>query len=365
MHWLLNGHISKIRQCLISVGLVCIVSGFCYGFSPYIGYQVVAFILLVVVSLLAMNFDIFPVFLAALISALIWDFFFITPRYTFHVSSTEDTILLVTYFLIALVNAVLTYKIRKIEKAAKQKEEKANTVKLYNTLLNSLSHELRTPIATIIGATDNLQINTGNLSERNKYDLLNEISNASFRLNQQVENLLNMSRLDSGFLQPKMDWCDINEIVHNVIKRIEDSKISQRIRINVNPEIPLFKLDKGMLEQIVYNLVNNAVLYTEPANKIEIAVTYYTDVLEIIIEDNGGGFPETEIDKVFDKFYRLKNTKTGGTGLGLSIVKGFTEAMGGSVALQNVPAGGARFTIQIAAKTSPLKTEKWIRRTYS
>ena len=75
------------------------------------------------------------------------------------------------YFLIALVNAVLTYKIRQIEKEAKKKEEKANTVKLYNTLLNSLSHELRTPIATIIGATDNLQINNDNLSERNKYDL--------------------------------------------------------------------------------------------------------------------------------------------------------------------------------------------------
>ena len=364
MNWLSFNNMDRSKQYFFSIGLICFVSALCYLFSPYIGYKVIAFILMVAVSLIAMTFDILPVFAAAIISALIWDFFFIPPRFTLHIGSTEDTILLVMYFLIALVNAVLTYKIRKIEKRAKQKEEKANTVKLYNTLLNSLSHELRTPIATIIGATDNLQINNDNLSERNKYDLINEISKASMRLNQQVENLLNMSRLESGFIQPKSDWCDINEIIYNVIKRIEETRVAQKITINVNPEIPLFKLDKGMLEQIIYNLINNAVLYTEPDRRINIVATYYTDVLEIIVEDNGNGFPETEINNVFDKFYRLKNTKAGGTGLGLSIVKGFTEAMGGSVRLENLSTGGAKFTIQIAAKTSQFKTEKWIKRAY-
>jgi two-component system sensor histidine kinase KdpD len=173
-----------------------------------------------------------------------------------------------------------------------------------------------------------------------------------------------MSRLESGFIQPRMDWCDINEIIYHVVKRIEETKISQRITINVNPEIPLFKLDKGMLEQIIYNLMNNAVLYTEPDRRIAIVATYYTNVLEIIVEDNGAGFPEKEIQNVFDKFYRLKNTKAGGTGLGLSIVKGFTEALGGSIRLQNLSTGGAKFTIQIPARTSHFKTEKWIRRTY-
>ena len=364
MNWFFFNNISKLRQYIFSILLICIVSGICYAFSPYIGYKVVAFTLLVAVSLIAMTFDILPVFVAAVISALIWDFFFIPPRFTLHVSSTEDAILLIMYFLIALVNAVLTYKIRQVEKNAKQKEEKANAVKLYNTLLNSLSHELRTPIATIIGATDNLQINKKNLSERYKDELLTEISKASFRLNQQVENLLNMSRLESGFLQPKIDWCDINEIIYNAVKRIEENKVFQKISININPEIPLFRLDKGMLEQIVYNLLNNAVLYTEPDKSIAVVATCYTDLLEIIVEDNGKGFPEEEIKNVFDKFYRLKNSRTGGTGLGLSIVKGFTEALGGSVRLQNISTGGAKFTIQIPAKTSHLKSEKWIRRTF-
>jgi two-component system sensor histidine kinase KdpD len=326
--------------------------------SPYIGYKVVAFILLVTVSLLAISFDILPVFFSALASSMIWDFFFIPPKFTFSVGSAEDRILLLMYFVIALINAVLTFKIKQIEKAARQKEVKANTVKLYNTLLNSLSHELRTPIAAIIAAADNLQINAKNLSPGNKAELIEEISKASFRLNQQVENLLNMSRLESGFIQPRKDWCDINEIIYEVVKRIEENNFAQKIAIHINPNIPLFKLDKGMLEQVIYNLVNNAGRYTADNCTISIQANCHADVLQIIVEDNGEGFPVEEIKNVFDKFYRLKNSGTGGTGLGLSIVKGFTEAMHGSVQLENISTGGARFTVQITAETSYLKNQK-------
>ncbi|MBD0280206.1 MAG: DUF4118 domain-containing protein, partial [Flavisolibacter sp.] len=329
--------ISKFRQSTFSILIVGCVSVICYAFSSYIDHRVVALILLLAVSLIAVSFDILPVLIAAALSALIWNFFFIPPRFTFHVHSTDDLVLFIMYFVIAMVNAVLTYKIRQIEKIARLREEKANTVKLYNTLLNSLSHELRTPIATIIGATDNLQTNSRNLTPQNKDELIAEISKASFRLNQQVENLLNMSRLESGFVQPKKDWCDINEVVYETVKRVEENNISQKISINIDPDIPLFKLDKGMLEQIIYNLLNNASLYTDPYSIINITATCYTNVLQIIIEDNGRGFPEEEIKNVFDKFYRLRNSKTGGTGLGLSIVKGFTEALGGNVRLENVP----------------------------
>jgi two-component system sensor histidine kinase KdpD len=326
--------------------------------SKYLDYKIVAFILLLTVSIVAVLFDIIPVFITAILSALIWDYFFIPPHFTLQVGSTEDSILLLMYFVIAMVNAVLTYKIRQIEKIGRAKEEKANTVKLYDTLLNSLSHELRTPIATIIGATDNLQSNNSNLTAENKDELIAEISKATFRLNQQVENLLSMSRIESGFIKPKKDWCDIIEVIYDAVKRIEENNISHKISINVNPDIPFFKLDKAMMEQIIYNLINNAVQYTKENSTIDIMAHCHGDTLELIIEDNGKGFPQDEIDNVFDKFYRLKNTKTGGTGLGLSIVKGFTEAQGGTVFLQNLKTGGARFTIHIITQTSNLKTIK-------
>lgn len=348
--------ISKAKQFILSILLVCIVSAVCYVLPAYVGYKVVAFILLCSVSLLAITLDILPVLVAAILSALIWDFFFIPPHFTFQIGSTEDVILLLMYFVIALVNAVLTFKIRQIEKVARQKEEKANTVKLYNTLLNSLSHELRTPISTIIAATDNLQTNNTRLTADHKSELIAEISKASFRLDQQVENLLNMSRLEAGFIQPKKDWCDISEIVYDAIKRVEENRITQQMQVSINPDIPLFKLDKGMLEQILYNLLNNAAIYTPADCSIEISASNYADLLQIIVEDNGPGFPEDEIKNVFDKFYRLKNSAAGGTGLGLSIVKGFVEAQKGSISLENVDTGGARFTISIKADTSYLKT---------
>ena len=357
MQELLINKISKGKQFVYSIAIVCVISLACFILSGFMGYKVVAFILLVTVSLLAMNLDIFPVLVAAALSALVWDFFFIPPHSTFQISSQDDVILLTMYFIIAMVNAVLTYKLRQIEKVARQKEEKANTIKLYNTVLNSLSHELKTPIATIIGATDNLHLNSSKLSATHRSELISEISQASFRLNQQVENLLNMSRIDSGSIQPRKDWCDISEIIYESVKRVENNEISQQISISINPSIPLFKLDKGMFEQIVYNLINNASQYSHAESLIKVSATSYVDLLEVIIEDNGPGFPKEEIDKVFEKFYRLKNSKTGGTGLGLSIVKGFVEALGGSILLENVPGGGAKFTVIIKAQTSLLKVD--------
>ena len=350
--------ISQPRQYIISIVLVLIISLVCYAFTSYIGYRVAALVLLLTVSVIAISFDILPVLVTAALSACIWDFFFIPPRFNFHVDTTEDAILLIMYFLIAMINAVLTHKIRQVEKASRKKEEKANAIKLYNTLLNSLSHELRTPIATIIGATDNLQTNNKNLTPDNRNQLVKEISKASFRLNQQVENLLNMSRLESGFVKPKKDWCDIIEVIYGTVEKVEENKASHKITININHNIPLFKLDKVMLEQIIYNLLINACLYTAAGSKINISAMCYADVLQIVIEDNGKGFPEEELNHVFDKFYRLKNTKTNGTGLGLSIVKGFTEALGGRVYLQNISTGGSRFTIEIPATTASLKMEK-------
>jgi two-component system sensor histidine kinase KdpD len=371
--------LNKSLQYFIAIALVCFVASVCYLLSVYIGYKVVALILMVTVSLIAMFFDIAPVLISAILSALIWDFFFIPPRFKFRVSSAEDSLLLLMYFVIALVNASLTFKIRQIEKKASEKEEKENAIKLYNTLLNSLSHELQTPIATIIGATDTLRDSETKLSGENKNELVNEISIAALRLNEQVKNLLNMSRLESGFLQLKKDWCDINELIYSAVNKVQLKVCNRKIQITVPENFPLFKLDFGIMEQIIYNLLNNALQYTPCNSTISIAANYSTIVkghfdvdenvsivhrdsvstkMTIVILDNGPGFPEKEINKVFDKFYRLDTSRTGGTGLGLSIVKGFIEAHNGTIELTNMLHGGARFKIEIPAEASYLNRLK-------
>ncbi len=357
--FVLNKKVEAKTQYLLSVLVVWLVAGACFLFSRYIGSEVVAFILLLTLSVLAMFFGIFPVLIAAVLSALIWDYFFLLPRFNFRVGNTEDKIMLSMYFVIALINGVLTFKIRQIEKAARRKEEKAKTLRLYNTLLNSLSHEFRTPIATIIGATDNLLQNPSRLSEEDEQKLLTEISIASLRLNQQVENLLNLSRLESGVIQPKKDWCDVSELVYDTIGRLDDQLKSHTVEIDIREYMPLFRLDYGLMEHVLYNLVYNAALYTPPGSLIRVKADWVGECIRLVVEDDGDGFPDAEIPKVFDKFYRLKEAKAGGTGLGLSIVKGFVEAHNGNVVLKNRIPSGARFTITIPTEILLIKqTEK-------
>jgi two-component system sensor histidine kinase KdpD len=310
------------------------------------------------VSLIAMLFDILPVLLTAILSGLILNFFFIQPLFTFHITNAEDILLFLMYLIIALVNAALTFKIREAESKARDKEEKEKTIKLYDTLLNSLSHELRTPIATIIGAIDTLKENKNKLSENNQTELLEEIDKASIRLNRQVENLLNMSRLETGMLKLKQDWCDINELIYTVIQKITQIKKEHIINFIPDEKLPLFKLDAGLIEEIVQNLVTNAILYTPKNTFINISVSYEFNNCVLSVSDNGKGFPENQIQFVFDKFYRLPNTKTGGSGLGLSIVKGFVEAHNGTIKLENKINSGACFTIIIPTETSYLNNLK-------
>lgn len=343
----------KKQQYLYSIITVLVVAAICFPLLRFIGYRVVALILLLTVSLIAVSFDILPVLATAALTALIWDYFFIPPRFNFHVDTTEDTIVLVMYFVIAMINGVLTYKMRQVEKSVRLKEERANSVKLYNTILNSLSHELRTPIATIIGATDNLQTNQ-NLNEEDRRQLLAEIAKAGLRLNQQVENLLNISRLESGHIKPKSDWCDIEELIYEVVKRVEEANPLRKIGIHVPTNLPLCFLDKGMLEQVLYNLLNNAAIHTDIKSAIDITASCHTDLLEVIIEDSGTGFTGVAMKDVFYKFSREKKAKTSGSGLGLSIVKGFTEALGGAVDVTKSAIGGVRFTIAIPVKTTYL-----------
>lgn len=346
------------KQCLISITLVFIVSIICFFSSKFVDYRITALILLMTVSIIAMLFDILPVLLTALLSGLILNFFFIQPLFTFHISNAEDILLFFMYFIIALVNAVLTFKIREAENKARDKEEKEKTIKLYNTLLNSLSHELRTPIATIIGAIDTLKENKNKLSEDNQSELFEEIDNASIRLNRQVENLLNMSRLETGMLKINQDWCDLNELIYTVIQKVTPIKNNHTISFVPNENLPLFKLDAGLIEEIIQNLLTNAILYTPKNTIIKMEAWHQSDNCVFSVSDDGNGFPENEIQFAFDKFYRLPNTKTGGSGLGLSIVKGFVEAHNGTIKLENNNNSGANFTITIPTETSYLNNLK-------
>jgi two-component system sensor histidine kinase KdpD len=215
------------------------------------------------------------------------------------------------------------------------------------TLLNSISHELRTPLSTITGASSGLEDPATAANTNTRNILLGDIRSAAARLNRLVENLLDMSRLESGAVTLSADWCDVHDLFNAVLNDLHAELQSHKIVVAVQPDMPLIKADTVLIEQAIANIVLNAAQYTPENTTIFLRAYAEADVVVVTVEDEGPGFAPESIRRIFDKFYRAPGAKSGGTGLGLSIVKGFVEAHGGIVEAQNRPEAGARFAIRL------------------
>jgi two-component system, OmpR family, sensor histidine kinase KdpD len=231
----------------------------------------------------------------------------------------------------------------------------AESERLYKTLFNSISHELRTPIAAIMGASENLLAGQKSPAVGTTKELSTEIHIAAERLNRLVANLLDMTRLESGMIQPKLDWCDVRDIINVTVKGLEQELAHHPIKIEVQEGLPLVKLDFGLMEQALTNLIYNATVHTAGETAIEINARIDEDRCIITVADNGLGIPTTDLKRVFEKFYRAEGTAAGGTGLGLPIAKGFIEAHRGILSVRNRTSGGAEFTIEFPIESVPEK----------
>jgi two-component system sensor histidine kinase KdpD len=489
---------SSISQYLTAIFTVFIAAIGFFMIKSFIGYQVVSFVLLFLVSILAFFYGTGPILVAATLSSLLWDYFFIPPPYTLHVEKPEDMLMLAMFFIIALLNGVLTSRVKGQETKIRIREERTHALyklakelsvtsgidevislavkdirkyfmlesafflkdesgrlenqvrhetslqfsenemsiaewtfrhsakagrfsdtlpsgqytfyplkgntenmgvvalrhskvftqgeeqfwegflpqisgkiereflridarnafvlsesdKLYKTLFNSISHELRIPVATIMGASDAL-LADDYLPETRKA-LYQEIGIASVRLNRLIENLLNMSRLDSGRISPHLDWCDLHDLVNKVLQTLATELKPYTVHCVLHDDMPLVRLDFGLMEQVIHNLLLNATQHAPAGSNIRIKFFYDNGWLMIQVMDRGPGFSATDLNMIFHKFYRGESAVAGGTGLGLSIVKGFVEAHNGTVAVENRAHGGARFTIKIPTEISAI-----------
>jgi two-component system sensor histidine kinase KdpD len=177
--------------------------------------------------------------------------------------------------------------------------------------------------------------------------LIEEINEATFRLNRLVENLLDMARLESGRLIPNFKSCDINDLFNNILNDFEKKLKSHEIEINISKGFPFINIDFVLMEQALKNILQNALNYTISNSKIELQASFDKEYFYIIISDNGKGIPEQNLEHIFGKFYRIENNKSGGTGLGLSIAKGIVEIHKGIISVSNKKTGGLKFIIKI------------------
>jgi two-component system, OmpR family, sensor histidine kinase KdpD len=215
--------------------------------------------------------------------------------------------------------------------------------KLRRALLDSVSHELKTPIAVIRAALDAHGI-AGN-------PYLFEVDTASRRLQRIVEGLLQMTRLESSVIEPRMEWCDVHEIVGSALETTGEIFRGRTFTKQIAADMPLVKTDHALLEQALANVLHNAAVHTPEGTPVELAVARRNKHIEFTVRDHGKGVAPGEERRIFGKFYRSPGAPAGGTGLGLSITKGFLRALGGEILARNHPAGGAEFTIRLTAET--------------
>jgi two-component system sensor histidine kinase KdpD len=238
---------------------------------------------------------------------------------------------------------------------AKQAAVLVESERLHTALFNSISHEIRTPLSTIIGSISSLLDPDIKLLQSIQYELMQNIREAAIRMERVASNLLDTARLESGSVKVKNDWCDIGDIVGAALYRLRDSIQGREIQTDIPQSIPLLRGDCVLLEQVMVNLLDNALKYSRAGSDIEISASSEDAKILVSVADRGIGIPEEELQHIFQKFYRTDSTKNiSGTGLGLSICKGLIEAHGGTIWALNRPNGGARisFALPLGDNTS-------------
>jgi len=222
----------------------------------------------------------------------------------------------------------------------------AESERLSKALLNSISHEIRTPLAAIQSATGTLSELEGPLSEA-QGSLVAEIQEATDRLDALVGKVLDITRLETGAVKPKLKLCDLNDLVHLAVKDTRKVLKNHKVEVNIAPGLPLVLVDYVLLQEALKNLLTNTAHHTPQGTAVQVTVRARDGMLLLTVADRGPGIPHPLIQRIFDKFWRGSNAPTGGTGLGLAIVKGFVEAQGGEVRAENRQGGGAAFTIRL------------------
>lgn len=226
----------------------------------------------------------------------------------------------------------------------------AEADRLRTALLTSISHDLKTPLAGIMGAAGTLKDYAGALSEVDRTDLLSTVLDEGERLNRFIANLLDMTRIESGAMEPNYALHYLGDIVGSALRRAERIVAGHRLAVDLAPDLPMLKLDPVLFEQAIFNLFDNAAKYAPADSAIGIRAWAGDGFVTLQIMDEGPGIPPGDMERIFDTFYRVRKTDQvrAGTGLGLSISRGFVEAMGGTIVAANrVDRPGAVFTIRM------------------
>jgi K+-sensing histidine kinase KdpD len=306
----------------------------------------------------------FPALLASFIAFFSFDFLFVPPLYRLSVFKFEDVLTLLIFLITAVITSQFAATLRqRVEDAQHREQEQLRMEALQRTdalrlaLLSSVSHDIRTPLSTIKTAITSLGEEDVQWDEETRRGFITSIERETDRLNNLVENLLDMSRIEAGLLHPERVWYPLDELILDVLDRMDARLQGRKIETHLPAQLPPVELDYVMIDQVLTNLLENAIRYTPAGSPIDVSVQQHNKEVVVSIADRGPGIAPEEREQIFDKFYRVKS-KTGeaspaqGTGLGLAICRGLIEAHGGTIHVEARPGGGANFRFTLPLSNS-------------
>jgi K+-sensing histidine kinase KdpD len=317
---------------------------------PFLAVFDIALMLLIAVQIVAILFGLWPALAASVVSTLAYNFFFIPPLYTFTVADPENVVTLLFFAVTVLITSSLSSLLRSQALIARRATLQAETEKLRSALLTSVSHDLRTPLASILGSATSLKCYRATLDEEAQRQLIDTIEEEAQRLNRFISDLLDMTKLESGAVEPHSELVDLSDIVGSALRRASGVLGRHRLNTDLSPDLPMVKLDPVLFEQVLFNLLDNAAKYAPDGTTISLSAERNGSSIALKVTDEGEGIAAPDLDRIFEKFYRTRtgDNQRAGTGLGLAICRGFVEAMGGTIfAANRRDRRGAVFTVEI------------------
>ena len=332
---------NKIYPYLISIGLVFIMTLFGEFVKRKLEPTNIVMFYLLAVVIAAIRWGQGPAIVTSILSVLAFDFFLVPPYLTLSVADLQYIFTFIAFLVVGIVISTLASKTRE-QVIQRQKE------KLQNALLNSISHDLRTPLSSITGSLSALLDHDAGLDDLTRKELLETAFTESDRLNQLVGNLLDMTRMEAGALQINRKACELRDVLGVTLEQLKENIGARNIRIDIPKDFPEISVDFLFMMKVFFNLIDNSLKYSPVDTPIDIRAAAFKDKVKIEIKDQGVGIPKGDLKHIFEKFYRIaRPQQVTGTGLGLSICKGIIEAHGGEITAENNLDRGATFIITI------------------
>jgi len=330
----------------------CTLAGF--AMAPRFDLVNIAMVYLLAVVFVALRYSRGPAVATALLCVATFDFTFVPPAGTFTVEDVQYVFTFAIMLAVGLVISRLTEDARAQAREQARLEIAAETERIRSALLASISHDLRTPLAVMSGASSSLAEGGERLSGEERTALARSVFENAREMSEHVAKVLQMTRLETNAIEPDRDWAALPEIAASVLRRLSERLANHRLLVEVPHDLPLVRVDAALIEQALANLLENAARHTPAGTVVRLRAQLRDGELVVSVEDYGGGLPDAELERVFAKFQRgATEPSVSGMGLGLSICRAIVSLHGGRAWAERIPEGGTAFRFTLPLEPAP------------